>query len=1712
LDTLTTRQFLCPGFAGLLVLFLVPALPAANVTWDVTGTFTDGGTIIGSFTVDADTQTISTWSVGVAGGDTTDFPQITYTPSNSFFSYFATQDTYQFTVNASNRDFRIGPFNTPLTDAGGAVTTVANVFGNVECINCAPYRNFTANLSSIPADLTVASMHTGIFLRGQTGATYTITVNNIEAGGPSIGTVTAIDTLPAGMTATSIAGTGWTCGLATVTCQRSDTLAGSASYPPITITLNVGPGAAAASVNSVTVSGGGETNTSNDTGTDPTQVNDPPDLTISKSHGASFTRGQSGAYTLVVSNVGAGVTFSAVNAIDAIPSGLAITAMAGTGWACNPAMGTCSRSDVLGAGGSYPPIAVTVSVAPTCPLNVTNSASVSGGGELNTANDSASDPTAINAALTILTPLPKAISGNQYSQALSATGGVTPYVWSASGLPSWLSLSASGVLAGSPAANFYGSVPFTASVTDGIGDVTSASVQLTVQLPVLLILQYSFTDTAGSPFFGALGAIGGLKPYTWSAAGMPPWLSINSMGQITGTPPLYGSAGSYTLPVVVTDVAGNTASLGVPLIVNPAPITITPQSLSPAVVGVAYQVTFAANGGSGKYTWSASTVPSGFSLSPSGVFTGTAAQGSTGTYTFSVTATDSNNASASANLNLQVNPSPVVITTLSNLPAATETLPYTTTLAAEGGVPPYRWSATGLPSWLSLRPDGSLSGTPPVGTAGMVTFNASVNDSSMQTAQATFQITVSPADSILAIDTAIDLPPATLGVPYNESLSAQGGTPPYNWTEAPVAPGLSLSSSGVISGTPTAETAATFTGQVNDMAGNSAFQQFNLNIVSPGISIQNAPTLAIGQVGVPYMQLLSASGGGQPLTWSLAQGALPQGITLTGDGVLQGTPVQTGNFSFSVSVNNSSAPAVQTAHFHPHAASQTFQIAVQPSSANLIFSAGTLSFSSVSGGSAPASQSISIITTSAAPLLFNVTAGSPWVQVSPSNGSTPANVVVSVDPTNLAPGTYSTNIGFSTPGKPPETVALTLSVSLGSPALSASPNSIQIANSSGSSTPLTGPIIVQNTGSGYLSFTATVLDAPWLSLDQGSGVLSPNQSDTLTFTASTNALAPGVYRGRIELGSNSGFAEIPVTLTVTAQYRLLLSSAGTLLQARQGAGISGPPTQSFSILASGDSALNWTAQVAGSSSFLTLLTASGVSTATVPGTVSYQVDPTGLDVGSYYGRIEIASGDAANSPQEFVVVLNVVSSAIPASPNPSPAGVLFVSSANGAPAQQVTVFTSSATSVGFQASASTDTGSPWLSVTPLSGQISSQSPAQLTVNVSPSGLGPGVYRGTVNVAEGSLAVSGVNVTLIVPGSAPQLGTGVTQPSATPAPRAAGGCSADSLVLTYTLLTNQFSTPAAWPGTIGVTLADNCGAAVDNGNILATFSNGDPALSLNLSDPATGFYSSTWVPRSSGSQVTISAQATAAGLQPALATLIGTVAPNLAPVIATNGILHDLNPQVGAALAPGTIVQIFGSQLAGVTAASNQPPLPTTLQGTSVLIGGIPAPLFYISPTQVNAQIPFELVPGHAYPVIVIAGNSLTVPESIQLAPLAPGVARLPDGSVIAQHADFSLVTEAAPAKPGEYLVAYLAGLGLTDVPVPDGAASPSNPLATVSVAPAVTLNGEPVIVAFAGLTPGLVGLYQINFQVPTDASAGDLVLQVTQQDVAADAGTIAVAK
>lgn len=285
--------------------------------------------------------------------------------------------------------------NTPGTYNNSAIAHV-NEFQIDTTQSTADNAPATASVTIAPPDMTIAKTHSGNFSQGQTGATYSITATN-SGSAPTSAAVSVTDTLPAGLSATAISGTGWTCVLGTLTCTRSDALAAGASYPVITLTVNVANNAASSVTNSVAVSGGGETNTSNNTATDATTITQLPDMTIAKSHTGDFTQGQTGAtYTITATNSGFAATSGTVTVTDTLPADLTATAISGTGWTCVLATLTCTRSNALAAGSSYPVITLTVNVANNAPASVTNSVAVSGGGESNTANNSATDATTIS--------------------------------------------------------------------------------------------------------------------------------------------------------------------------------------------------------------------------------------------------------------------------------------------------------------------------------------------------------------------------------------------------------------------------------------------------------------------------------------------------------------------------------------------------------------------------------------------------------------------------------------------------------------------------------------------------------------------------------------------------------------------------------------------------------------------------------------------------------------------------------------------------------------------------------------------------------------------------------------------------------------------------------------------------------------------------------------------------------------------------------------------------------------------------------------------------------------------------------------------------------------------------------------------------------------------------------------------------------------------
>ena len=372
-------------------------------------------------------------------------------------------------------------------------------------------------------------------------------------------------------------------------------------------------------------------------------------------------------------------------------------------------------------------------------------------------------------------------------------------------------------------------------------------------------------------------------------------------------------------------------------------------------------------------------------------------------------------------------------------------------------------------------------------------------------------------------------------------------------------------------------------------------------------------------------------------------------------------------------------------------------------------------------------------------------------------------------------------------------------------------------------------------------------------------------------------------------------------------------------------------------------------------------------------------------------------------------------------------------------------------------------------------------------------------------------VRGVNVTMIVAPasgfSAASRGENVTLGSK---PNIAAGCSPTQVTATQTGLANNFAQATSWPATLSVIVADNCGAAVANAQVVETFSNGDPPLPLGSRELGHGTLCGHWSPRATSGQVTVTATATAPGLSSGAGSVTGQVVANSAPALAPEGILHIYNPLLGGAVGQGTILQIYGSNMSASPLQASTLPLPTTLGGTSVTIGGIAAPLYYVSANQIDAQLPYELTPGNSYQAIVNNNGALSLAGSVQVTTATPGIAAFPSGQIIAQHPDTTLVSESSPAAPGEYLVIYLAGLGLTSQPVADGAAAPDSPLEIPLIAPALTLNGVGVPIYFSGLTPGFVGLYQMNFQVPANTPNGDVQLIVSQDGVAGNSTILPV--
>ena len=230
-------------------------------------------------------------------------------------------------------------------------------------------------------------------------------------------------------------------------------------------------------------------------------------------------------------------------------------------------------------------------------------------------------------------------------------------------------------------------------------------------------------------------------------------------------------------------------------------------------------------------------------------------------------------------------------------------------------------------------------------------------------------------------------------------------------------------------------------------------------------------------------------------------------------------------------------------------------------------------------------------------------------------------------------------------------------------------------------------------------------------------------------------------------------------------------------------------------------------------------------------------------------------------------------------------------------------------------------------------------------------------------------------------------------------------------------------------------------------------------------------------------------------------------PSAGVYLSPFGALHAAAQAVPASpLAPGTAYSLYGSNLAAVTRAASAADLPSNLAGVRVLIDGTPAGLFSISPSQINLRAPDSLTAPVAT-LQVDNNGSLSNLIEVPVASTAPGVfsvAQNGAGAALVTHADFSLVTATAPARPGETVIVYAAGLGSV-APVPGSGLS-----VVTDPGLRVLFDGVAGEIAFAGMVPGFVGLYQINVLVPAVASAAPVNLAVVTSNAVSDLAEVTV--
>jgi outer membrane autotransporter protein len=425
--------------------------------------------------------------------------------------------------------------------------------------------------------------------------------------------------------------------------------------------------------------------------------------------------------------------------------------------------------------------------------------------------------------------------------------------------------------------------------------------------------------TAGQPYSQTLSASGGTAPYSFAvtSGALPPGLSLNSSGLLSGTP---RAGGDFTFAVTATDGSGApgpfSGTRGYTLRVADAVIDLPSATLPVGAVGSSYNASIpAASGGTAPYTYAttAGQLPDGLTLNVgTGAISGTPT--AAGSYLFDVTATDSSTGtgpfSATQSYAIEITDLPPVVNPVS-LTVPYNSGPVNVPVSFSGGTPTSYGEVTSPTNGTVITLGTVITYQPNPGYAGPDSFTYNANNSGGTSASATVTITVS--DPVISVSASGSLA-AVVGAPYSQTFTWAGGTAPFSGFQVTGLPlGLTITASTAnsvtISGTPAQAGSFSLNASASDSStGNGPFtvgQAFTLTVAPPTLDLAPGAGVLTAAYATPFSQSFTASGGIGGYSYSLT-GALPPGLSFTG-GNITGTPTTPGSYSISVTATDSGA-------------------------------------------------------------------------------------------------------------------------------------------------------------------------------------------------------------------------------------------------------------------------------------------------------------------------------------------------------------------------------------------------------------------------------------------------------------------------------------------------------------------------------------------------------------------------------------------------------------------------------------------------------------------------------------------------------------------------------------------------------------------------------------------------------------------------------------